>query len=131
MTLIELLVVMLVIAILAAVALPAFLGQRTKAEDGASKSALATTGLAALTYYTEGNSFDGMTVASLQRIESSLKDDPAGTGLKVESAAGEAYRVSLTHPASGHVFTLERNTGKDERTCTPAGAGGCPANGSW
>lgn len=131
MTLIELLVVMLVIAILAAIALPAFVAQRTKAQDGTSKVALATTGLAALTYYTESDSFDGMTPATLQKTEPSLKDEPAGTGLKVDSAAGEAYKLHLTHPDNGHVFVIEHNTGKDVRTCTPAGDGGCPAGGKW
>src|SRR5688572_24840529 len=37
-TLIELMVVVLIIAILAAIALPAFLSQRAKAQDGAAKS---------------------------------------------------------------------------------------------
>jgi type IV pilus assembly protein PilA len=130
-SLIELLVVMLVIAILAAITLPAFLGQRTKAQDGTAKSALATTGLAALTYYTDNDNFSGMTVNALQKVEPSLKDDPANTGLTVDSASGEAYKVHLTHPASGHVFTLERGSGKDKRTCSPAGQGGCPADGEW
>lgn len=130
-SLIELLVVMLVIAILAAITLPAFIAQRTKAQDATAKSALATTGLAALTYYTENDDFSGMTVSALQKVEPSLKDDPANTGLTVDSASGEAYKVHLTHPASGHVFTLERGSGKDKRTCSPAGQGGCPANGEW
>jgi type IV pilus assembly protein PilA len=130
-SLIELLVVMLVIGILAAITLPAFIGQRTKAQDGAAKQALATTGLAALTYYTQNDSFSGLTVSALQKVEPSLKDDPAKTGLTVDSASGEAYKVHLTHPASGDVFTLERGSGKDKRTCSPAGQGGCPAGGEW
>jgi prepilin-type N-terminal cleavage/methylation domain-containing protein len=130
-SLIELLVAMLIIAILAAIALPAFLSQRTKAQDGAAKSALATTGLAALTYYTENDEFDGMTVTALQKIDPSLKDEPAGSGLAVDSASGETYKLHLTHPSSGHVFTIERSAGKDKHTCTPAGQGGCSAAGDW
>jgi type IV pilus assembly protein PilA len=130
-TLIEVLVVMLVIAILAAIALPAFIGQRTKGQDAAAKSALATTGLAALTYYADHDSFDAMTVAALQKVEPSLKDAPAGSGLAVDSAAGDAYKLHLTHPDSGHVFTIDRSAGKDKHTCSPAGQGGCSAAGDW
>jgi hypothetical protein len=61
----------------------------------------------ALTYYTEHDSFDGMTVA-LQKLESSLKDAPAGSGL-----------------------AIERSAGKNKHTCTPAGQGGCSAAGDW
>jgi type II secretory pathway pseudopilin PulG len=122
---------MLVIAILAAIALPAFLSQRTKGQDAAAKSALAATGLAALTYYTEEDRFDGMTVVALQKIEPSLKGEPAATGLVIASASGETYKLHLTHPDNGHVFTIERSAGKDKHTCSPAGQGGCSAAGDW
>jgi hypothetical protein len=72
-----------------------------------------------------------MTVTALQKLEPSLKDEPAATGLVVDSASGETYKLHLTHPDSGHVFTITRSAGKDTHTCSPAGQGGCSAAGDW
>ena len=63
-TLIELLVVILIIGILAAIALPAFLNQRSKAQDTEAKSAARTAQTAMETYYTDEQTYDGATVAS-------------------------------------------------------------------
>ena len=52
-TLIELLVVILIIGILAAIALPAFLNQREKAQDSEAKSAARTAQTAMETFYTD------------------------------------------------------------------------------
>src|SRR5215207_2415320 len=52
-TLIELLVVILIIGILAAIALPAFLGQRGKAQDTDAKSQARTMQTAMETFYTD------------------------------------------------------------------------------
>ena len=52
-TLIELLVVILIIGILAAIALPAFLNQRGKAQDTEAKSAARTAQTAMETWYTD------------------------------------------------------------------------------
>ena len=52
-TLIELLVVILIIGILAAIALPAFLNQRGKAQDAEAKSAVRTAQTAMETFYTD------------------------------------------------------------------------------
>ena len=52
-TLIELLVVILIIGILAAIALPAFLNQRGKAQDTEAKSDVRTAQTAMETYYTD------------------------------------------------------------------------------
>ena len=60
-TLIELLVVILIIGILAAIALPAFLNQRSKAQDTEAKSAARTAQTAMETYYTDEQTYDGAT----------------------------------------------------------------------
>ena len=56
-TLIELLVVILIIGILAAIALPAFLNQRSKAQDTEAKSAARTAQTALETYYTDEQTY--------------------------------------------------------------------------
>src|SRR5688572_30689655 len=56
-TLIELLVVILIIGILAAIALPAFLNQREKAQDTEAKTAARTAQTALETYYTDEQAY--------------------------------------------------------------------------
>ena len=56
-TLIELLVVILIIGILAAIALPAFLNQREKAQDTEAKSAARTAQTAMETWYTDEQTY--------------------------------------------------------------------------
>ena len=60
-TLIELLVVILIIGILAAIALPAFLNQRAKAQDTEAKTAARTAQTALETYYTDEQTYVGAT----------------------------------------------------------------------
>ena len=80
-TLIELLVVILIIGILAAIALPAFLNQRSKAQDTEAKSAARTAQTAMETYYTDEQTYVGADVAAVRKIEPALNEGVATAGL--------------------------------------------------
>jgi type IV pilus assembly protein PilA len=78
-TLIELMVVVLIIGILVAIALPTFLGARTRSQNRAAQSDLRNALVAAKTIYTDNSSFTGATVAGLTAVEPSLTYVAAGT----------------------------------------------------
>jgi type IV pilus assembly protein PilA len=118
-TLIELLVVILIIGILAAIALPAFLGQRQKAQDTDAKTVARNAATAAETYYTDGESYQGMTLAKLQAIEPTL---PATLAVSVD-ADNQGYSVEATSKTNSKFKITRANTGTSSRTCTGATAG--------
>jgi type IV pilus assembly protein PilA len=73
-TLIELLVVIIIIAILAAIAIPTFLGQRQKAQDAAAKSLVRNAMTSIESSYVDNQTFAPatMTAAVLHAIEPSI-----------------------------------------------------------
>ncbi len=127
-TLIELLVVILIIGILAAIALPAFLNQRGKAQDTEAKSQVRTMQTAQETFYTDEQKYTDL--AGLKSIEPSLSSGKA-TPL-VNSAAGtDAFNVSSTSVTT-NIFVIDKaNTGVVTRSCTTVTKYGCPTSGSW
>jgi type IV pilus assembly protein PilA len=131
-TLIELLVVILIIGILAAIALPAFLNQRGKAQDAAAKSDVRSAQTAMETYYTDNQTYVNGDAAALKLIEPALTN---AVGLAVSGQSTTGYSVSVNSKGSDkNVFTITNTGGTVTRTCTGAnglGKGGCPAGGSW
>jgi len=133
-TLIELLVVILIIGILAAIALPAFLNQREKAQDSEAKSGARTVQTALETWYTDNQSYAGGTAAELEKIEPAIKQLNGDTPSRLTvTPAADNYKVDLkSKGTSGVVYTITRTaTGDVTRTCAPVSKGSCPAGGTW
>jgi type IV pilus assembly protein PilA len=132
-TLIELLVVILIIGILAAIALPAFLNQRAKAQDTEAKSAARTAQTALETLYTDEQSYVTANAAPavLVAIEPALDDGVALAGLAV-AATADTYTVTVTQAKTGSIFRIIKDAaGQVTRNCDADGTKGCPNNGLW
>ena len=129
-TLIELLVVILIIGILAAIAIPSFLNQKSKAQDAAAKQQVTTLQTAIETYATDHQgSYEGATLAELQAIEPTLKDESTAKPT-VPTAKPTEYEVVSESVGSKDKFKLKNVGGEITRTCSPEKTGGCP-KGTW
>lgn len=127
-TLVELLVVMLILALLAAIAIPAYMSQRDKAKDASAKSEARLASRALETYSTDnGGNFAGATVAKLIQLEPTIS--PSTT--KLEDVEARSFTITSTSD-TGNTFTIERGAdGSELLSCATVGAGGCSTSGGW
>jgi type IV pilus assembly protein PilA len=131
-TLVELLVVILIIGLLAAIAIPAFLTQTRKASDAAAKTQAGTLQTTMKAYANQNSgSFAGATLAKLQAIEPTLKDTATATAQEVVSPTATGFTVESEATGTKNVFKIVSSAGEVNRECSTAGTGGCSASGTW
>jgi type IV pilus assembly protein PilA len=136
-TLIELLIVILIIGVLAAIAIPAFLGQRARAHDTAAKNMVRQAQMAMESHYQNGLTYTGATVALLQAIEPSLAPGKGPTLAAPTTLSVDGYVLTVTSKST-NTFTITKvatagvTQGRTNRTCTrPNTKGGCKLGGTW
>ena len=126
-TFVELLIVTIMIGLLAAIGIPAFLGQRNKAEGATAQSLLRSAATTVESAAVEPTGYPGVTTAALAGIEPNVVWTDAPGALAADAAVtvsdlGDAgYTLSTTTP-SGQTFTLVKDATAVPtvtRTCGP------------
>ena len=135
-TLIELLVVILIIGILAAIAIPSFLNQKSKASDAAAKELAHSMQVATETYATDNaGDYSGLNLLVLNQYEATIQTSAGSGNAYASGATGSPTGYTITATSTdGNTFSIIRTGGATTRSCFASGGGtvngGC-VNGTW
>jgi type IV pilus assembly protein PilA len=124
-TLIELLVVIIILGILVAIAVPAYLSFTQSAHQAAAESNVRSAVPAAEDYYETNGSYKLMTEALMAKLSPGI--DPAVVA--TVNAAGDSYGLSDTSGTATYCYIggADAATQANGGTVFAAPAGGCPA----
>jgi type IV pilus assembly protein PilA len=127
-SLIELLVVILIISVLAAIALPAFLGQSEKGKDSSAKAAARNLVSSIESFYATNKTYVGAE-SDTDVTDSGVFGNEDGKA-SISAASDNGYTI-VGNSGSGNLFTIKKSGSTVERTCTTTNKGSCPRNGKW
>ena len=117
-TLIELLVVVIIIGILAAIAIPIYIGVQNSAKDSAVKSDLASAKIAVIAYFTDNPAGPTPTLASLSGYGYTKSGDTTAIDFKLTSPAksSDPFCIEATSSTTA-VFHVKDNEGVTDGVC--------------